>query len=152
MSLGAVLAAWLLLATSAAPDLVDETPLDRAVREVAQSLRCAVCQNENVYDSNSQLAQQMRDLIRERLARGESPEAVKAYFVSKYGDYILLEPRKQGLNWILWLLPFAGLGAGALLLLGLLVRWRRATQEPPSPPPDPSLRRKLEQELRELED
>lgn len=96
---------------------VQETVEDRQVREIAKELRCAVCQNESVADSGSQLARSMRDLIRDRLREGESPEEVKAYFVSKYGDYILMEPRKEGVNIFLWGVPFLVLILGAIAIV-----------------------------------
>lgn len=103
----------------AADEVVVENEENRLVREVGQQLRCAVCQSESVADSNSTLARNMRDIIREKVRAGESPEDIKAYFVSKYGDYILMEPRKMGVNWLLWGFPFV-----ALLLGGILVALR----------------------------
>lgn len=103
----------------AADDIVVEDQENRIVREVGQQLRCAVCQSESVADSNSTLARNMRDIIREKVRAGESPAEIKAYFVSKYGDYILMEPRKTGANWVLWGFPFV-----ALLLGGILVALR----------------------------
>ncbi len=88
----------------------------RQVREVAKELRCAVCQNESVADSNSQLARNMRDLIREQVQKGKSNDEIKAYFVSRYGDYILMEPRTTGFNLVLWIAPFAALLAGVFVL------------------------------------
>ncbi len=99
-----------------------ETEEDTRVREVAKDLRCAVCQNESVADSNSQLARNMRDLIRDQVRDGKSADEIRAYFVSRYGDYILMEPRKQGWNWVLWMLPFVLLVAG---LVALVLRMRR---------------------------
>jgi cytochrome c-type biogenesis protein CcmH len=71
------------------------------------------------------MADQMRDLIRERLEAGESPEAVKAYFVERYGEWILLAPRREGFNLLVWVLPFLGLAGGAVVLLVILRRWKR---------------------------
>jgi cytochrome c-type biogenesis protein CcmH len=104
-------------------DAVDETRIDEGVREVAKTLRCAVCQNESVWESQAELAQQMRALIRERLMQGETPDQVKNYFYTRYGDYILLTPRKTGMNWMLWVGPFILLGLGAALLYRSLTRW-----------------------------
>lgn len=90
--------------------------LDEQVRTVASRLRCPVCQNESVADSPSALAAQMRELIRARLAQGEAPEAIVAYFVSRYGEWILLEPPRRGWGWVLWLAPGVLLAGGLLLL------------------------------------
>jgi cytochrome c-type biogenesis protein CcmH len=106
----------------------EESVEDRQVREVAKDLRCAVCQNESVADSGSELARSMRSLIRDRLREGETPEQVKAYFVSRYGDYILMEPRKEGINIFLWGIPFL------VLLLGIAaIVMRRQSPGKPAP-------------------
>lgn len=132
---------------------VDEQELDMQVREVAKTLRCAVCQSESVWESNAELARQMRQLIRERLEQGQSPEEIKAYFLSRYGDYILMEPQKSGLNWVLWVGPFVLLGIGGMLLYRTLTRW--VTQSASTPEETPVMndlqRRRIEQELRSLE-
>jgi len=132
---------------------VGEQELDRQVREVAKTLRCAVCQSESVWESNAELARQMRQLIRERLNQGQSPEEIKAYFLSRYGDYILMEPQKSGLNWVLWVGPFALLGIGGMLLYRTLTRWVTQSASTPEEPPamNDLQRRRLEQELRSLE-
>ncbi len=128
---------------------VEETAADQRVRAIAKQLRCAVCQNESIYDSNADLAVQMRALIREKVEAGVSDEEIVAYFVSRYGDYILMEPRKEGVNWLLWLAPRWLLAAGILLVLGLVKRWRReGAASPAVPDPDGHLHRKLEEELR----
>ncbi len=89
------------------------TTLDDQIRAIAARLRCPVCTNESVADSPSELAAQMRTLIRTKLEQGESPDAIVAYFVSRYGEWILLDPPRRGLGWLLWTAP------AALLLLGL---------------------------------
>src|SRR4030095_15312046 len=73
----------------------------------------------------SETAHQMKAIIRERLAAGESPEQVKAYFVEKYGTWILLSPPRQGFNLLVWIVPFAGLAGGLALVLILVRRWSR---------------------------
>lgn len=87
--------------------------IDEEVRAVAARLRCPVCRNESVADSPSELAAQMRAIIRTRLEEGEPPEAIVAYFVSRYGEWILLDPPRRGLGWLLWAAPLI------VLLLGL---------------------------------
>ncbi|MFB3076297.1 MAG: cytochrome c-type biogenesis protein CcmH, partial [Candidatus Methylomirabilales bacterium] len=73
----------------------------------------------------SRMANQMRDLVRERLEAGESPEAIKAYFVERYGEWILLAPKKEGFNLLVWVLPFLGMFGGALALFAVVRRWVR---------------------------
>ncbi|MFQ6672179.1 MAG: cytochrome c-type biogenesis protein CcmH, partial [Candidatus Tectimicrobiota bacterium] len=87
----------------------EDVTLDPRVAEVAKELRCPICQNLSVADSPTALASQMRALIAEKLAAGESPEAVKDYFTTKYGDWVLLRPKREGFTWLVWLLPVAGL-------------------------------------------
>ncbi len=139
--------------TVAVANAVEEEALDLKVREVAKTLRCAVCQSESVWESNALLARQMRELIRERLKEGQSPGEIRAYFLSRYGDYILLEPRKQGLNWLLWGGPFLLLLFGGAMLYRTLARWVRETPKVESDEiqglDEPS-RRRIEQELRSL--
>lgn len=128
---------------------VEESPVDAQARELALGLRCAVCQSENVWESHSPLAQQMRALIRARLDQGETPQQVKAYLLSRYGDYILMEPRKRGLNWLLWGAPPLLLLAGAI---GLRRRLRCAAPVAARPAPlSAAQRERIEQALRTLE-
>jgi len=122
-----------LLAGPAAPAPPGSPASDDAVRALASQLRCVVCQNLSVADSPSEMARQMRDVIRERLGRGETPDQVTTYFVDKYGDWVLLAPRPRGFNLLVWLLPFAGLVLGIGLVLRAARRWARCPAEPPSP-------------------
>lgn len=122
----------LLSVTPSMAKVIEEDPLEARTRDIAKTLRCAVCQSESIWESNSRLAKQMRQIIRERLVAGESPKEIKAYFLSRYGDYILLEPRKHGLNWVIWAGPFLILGLGGIVLYFSLSRWvRRTAKEKP---------------------
>jgi cytochrome c-type biogenesis protein CcmH len=145
--LAGVLATLLLLAGAAAAVPVDET----TVHDVAAQLRCVVCQSLSVADSPSETANQMRGIIRERLAAGESPAEVRAYFVEKYGEWILLAPPKAGFNLLVWVVPFAGLGLGLVLVAVVLRRWSRKI--PPGAPAgvDPALRERIRREMSETE-
>ena len=115
VALGVLLYAWSALAA----------PTDRQVDEVAAQLRCVVCQNLSVADSPSDMAKQMRDLVRERLAAGETPEQVKAYFVERYGEWVLLSPPARGFSLLAWVAPLGALGGGAVLALVVLYRWTK---------------------------
>jgi cytochrome c-type biogenesis protein CcmH len=145
--LAGVLATLLLLAGAAAAVPVDET----TVHDVAAQLRCVVCQSLSVADSPSETASQMRGIIRERLAAGESPAQVRAYFVEKYGEWILLAPPKSGFNLLVWVVPFVGLGLGLVLVAVVLRRWSRKI--PPGAPAgvDPALRERIRREMSETE-
>ena len=91
-------------------------------RELLKGLRCLVCQNENIDDSNAALARDLRLLVRERLVAGDSDEEVIAYLVDRYGEFVLLSPTTGGWNWLLWaagpLLFVAAAGGGAVYLRG----------------------------------
>ncbi len=145
--LAGVLATLLLLAGAAAAAPVDE----KTVHDVAAQLRCVVCQSLSVADSPSETANQMRGIIRERLAAGESPAEVRAYFVEKYGEWILLAPPKSGFNLLVWVVPFVGLGLGLVLVAVVLRRWSRKI--PPGAPAtvDPALRERIRREMSETE-
>ncbi len=129
----------------------DETDVDIQVREIAKTLRCTVCQTENIWESGAPLAQQMRGVIRDRIAMGHSTEEIRAYFLSRYGDYILMEPPKHGVNWIIWVAPFLLLLIGGFFLYKEVTHWVRDTPTPPSqsePPLDDQARRRIERELK----
>src|SRR3972149_765853 len=87
--------------------------------------RCGVCQNLSVADSPSEMAQQMRAIVRERLAAGERPEQVVQYFVDRYGEWILLSPRRQGFNLLVWLSPVVGVAVGVAIVTVVLRRGAR---------------------------
>jgi cytochrome c-type biogenesis protein CcmH len=134
---------------------VEEGPLDVQLREVSKTLRCAVCQSESIWESNAGLAKQMREVIRERLEQGQSPDEIRDYFVSRYGEYILLKPGKHGMNWILWVGPFVLLLIGLFFLYRTLSRWVTQTasaESPELPPINEQERKRIDQELHSLEE
>ena len=136
-------------------DMVDETAIDEQVRDIAKTLRCTVCQTENIWESGAPLAKQMRDVIRERVTQGESTQTIRAYFQSRYGDYIMMEPPKRGLNWLIWLAPFLLLFGGGVLLWREINRWvtRTPAPQPDMPPPlDETSRRRIRRELESPEE
>ena len=141
----AVSAAAAGAAIAAAPAAV---PVDeRVVHELAAQLRCVVCQTLSVADSPSETANQMRQIIRERLAAGETPEQVRQYFVQRYGEWILLAPPKEGFNLLVWAVPFVGLAAGLVLVVIVLRRWSRKPVAVPSTPVDPAMRERIRREM-----
>lgn len=90
---------------------------------LASELRCPVCQGNSIQDSPSELAQQMRDLIRDQLRDGKTPDEVRAYFVARYGEWILLSPRAEGLNLIVYLIPLAAVLVGGAVVWRAVRRW-----------------------------
>ncbi len=118
----------LLIATpvfAVQPDeILDDPALEARAREISQGLRCLVCRNENIDESNAELARDLRILVRERLVAGDNDTEVLDFVVSRYGEYILLTPRADGANLILWLAgPVLLIGAGTIA--GLFLRRRR---------------------------
>lgn len=93
------------------PDEVLEDPtLEQRARDLSKGLRCLVCRNESIDESNAELARDLRLLVRERLVAGDTNDEVIEFVVDRYGEYVLLQPRVTGSNWLLW-------GAGPLMLL-----------------------------------
>jgi len=131
-------------ATSVSPDLEDR------VREIASELRCVVCQNLSVADSPSELAKEMRNLVRELVQQGKGREEIQAYFQSRYGDFILLEPAKRGFNLLVWCLPFVALLVGACGVYLAARRWTERREEA-KPVVDPVYAERVRRELRERE-
>nr|AAK08206.1 maturation protein CcmH [Cereibacter sphaeroides] len=129
------LAALLLAALLATPafavqpdEILPDPALEARARDISQGLRCLVCRNENIDDSNAQLARDLRLLVRERLAAGDSDAEVVEFVVDRYGEYVLLNPTTGGANLILWIAGPAML-AGGLGLAALYLRRRRTAPD-----------------------
>ncbi len=101
---------------------------DARVRALAAELRCVVCQNQSLLDSDADLAKDMRVLIRERVDAGDTDEAIVAFLVERYGDFILLQPPFKPATWVLWLGPLAFLVL-ALALARTRLRRARASRD-----------------------
>jgi len=99
--------------------------IDDQVKEISYLLMCPVCQGQSVGESNSNLAHDMRDIIRKQLEEGKSKEEILAYFVNSYGESILASPPPKGINWLLWLLPGAGIIIGGVVITLFLFRAQR---------------------------
>jgi cytochrome c-type biogenesis protein CcmH len=111
---------------------VQEDPLDRQVLDIATDLRCAVCQNQPVSESNAPLARDMRTIIREQLQAGKSRDEIVQYFVDRYGNYVLMKPPVTGPGALLWLLPLL-IGATLAVSAFFYLRHRRGEALPPVP-------------------
>ena len=107
------------------PDLTFEARLKR----LESDLRCLVCQNQTLADSNAPLAEDLRREVRSLAVAGKTDDEIRAYLVARYGDFVLYRPPVKGSTWLLWFGPFALLGLGALVWLGV-VRRRRVAPEP----------------------
>ncbi|HTR13618.1 MAG TPA: cytochrome c-type biogenesis protein [Roseiarcus sp.] len=111
-------------------EVMKDAGLEARARELSAELRCMVCQNQSIDDSDAPLARDIRVLIRQRIAEGESNDQVRAYLVSRYGDFILLKPPLKLETLLLWLAPPLTLCAG---LAAIFVNRRRAAERPPAP-------------------
>lgn len=119
------LAGIVLAAPAPASDRGGTEPVDRRVAALSEELRCPVCQNLSVWDSPSDVAHAMRLRIRELARSGMTDEEIRAYFVARYGEWVLLEPRRKGVSLAVWLAPVALVLGGAALVSVRLVCWRR---------------------------
>src|SRR6516162_3071313 len=105
--------------------------LDQRVHDVASQLKCLVCQGESVADSPATLSLQMRGVIRQQLQAGKSEQEVIQYFVSRYGDRILLSPPLQGLTLLAWFVPIALMIGGLILVFFVLRSWQSQSNKEP---------------------
>jgi cytochrome c-type biogenesis protein CcmH len=121
--------------------------LEARARSLSREIRCLVCQNESIDDSEADLAHDLRLIVRERIAAGENDDQVKAFLVARYGDFVLLKPPVKPSTWVLWFGPFAVVVL-ALAGAGLYLRHRRV---PEAAPLDPAERAELDRLLSEGE-
>lgn len=147
LAVGVMLAAFSGPAWAVEPDEVLKDPkLEQRARVISKDLRCLVCQNQSIDDSNADLAKDLRVLVRERLSKGDSNNQVLDYIVARYGEYVLLNPRLAPHTWAMWF-------AGPLVLLlggfGLVMAYRRRRA---APAPKPAARTLSEDEARQLDD
>ncbi|RJF70264.1 cytochrome c-type biogenesis protein [Rhodopseudomonas palustris] len=138
-ALGIVLAVALAapLAHAVQPDEVMADPAKEArARELSRELRCMVCQNQSIDDSDATLAKDLRLLVRERIAAGDSNKQVLDYLVARYGEFVLLKPRFEAHTLVLWLVPpLVLLGGGLGLWLHIRRRGRAAEAATEAPVP-----------------
>lgn len=119
------------------PDEVMTDPAKEArARELSRELRCMVCQNQSIDDSDATLAKDLRVLVRERIAAGDSNNQVLDFLVARYGEFVLLKPRFELQTLVLWLVaPLVLIGGGAGLWLHIRRRGAGAAREPEAPKP-----------------
>lgn len=132
-----LLAITALIATLAAPayalspdELLKDPAMESRARAISAQLRCLVCQNQSIDDSDAPLAKDLRTLVREQLVQGKSDAEIMDFVVARYGEFVLLRPRLTAGTLLLWGTPFA-----VLLIAGtaLLLRRRRAESAPETP-------------------
>ena len=107
-------------------EIFADAALEQRARELFRGVRCLVCQNQSIDDSDAALAQDLRLLIRERLVAGESDEQIHRFLVARYGEFVLLDPPFRPGTWLLWASPVLA------LLAGVAIAW--AALRPPQTP------------------
>lgn len=138
-----------LAANAVQPDeVLADAALEARARDISKHLRCLVCQNQSIDDSDAALARDLRILVRERLSQGDSDQAVIGFITARYGAFVLLKPPFQPATWLLWFGPAAVL---LLSLIGIMLYLRRRAT--PQPPPELSddERRRLAALIKERE-
>jgi cytochrome c-type biogenesis protein CcmH len=105
-------------------EILSDPALEARARVLSKELRCMVCQNQSIDDSDAPLARDLRLLVRERLQAGDSDQEVVDLLVARYGEFVLLKPRFSWRTALLWLVPAMSLGIGALVLLVIARRHR----------------------------
>lgn len=105
-------------------EMLDDPALEARARDISAGLRCPVCQNESIDESNAQLSAELRLVVRDRLVAGDSDQAVVDYIVARYGEFVLLKPATSGANILLWL------SAPLLLILALGIGWTTVRRTP----------------------
>ena len=130
-------------AATSPDEMLADPALEARARALGHELRCLVCQNQSIDDSDADLARDLRRLVRERLSAGDSDAEVKAFLVARYGDFVLLEPPIKPATYALWFGPPALLVIGGVTVFLFLRRTRRGT--------DPALRPLSEDEKRALD-
>ena len=144
-------AAAILLAMSSGaalavePDeILDDPALEERARSISAGLRCLVCQNQSIDDSDAPLAKDLRVLVRERLVAGDSDAEIVGYVVDRYGEFVLLNPRVAPHTYALWLTP------PVLLVIGALLVWSLFRRRAPGTAGGPALTSEEERRLGEL--
>ncbi|MFQ6001113.1 MAG: cytochrome c-type biogenesis protein CcmH [Anaerolineae bacterium] len=129
---------------------VEGQSLDEEAMEIARDLNCPLCEGLTLADCPLEVCEQMRALIREKLAQGETREEILDYFVERYGEEVLNAPPKRGFNLTAWVLPFLVLAVGAVWLSYLLRGWMIRREEPRGEPLPSDYLERVEKELEDL--
>ena len=133
---GIVLAAFALVTAATKMDMPADAAFDARLKKLESELRCLVCQNQTLADSNAMLAEDLRREVRDLALAGKSDDEIRAYLVARYGDFVLYDPPLKRTTWLLWIGPFALLAGGAALWWTILRRREDAAKAMP-PPADP---------------
>lgn len=126
LALPLIVALMLPVAAVQPDEVLADAALEARARALSLQLRCMVCQNQSIDDSDAPLARDLRILVRERLKAGDSDTQIREFLVARYGQFVLLEPEKNRRTALLWLAPLIVLLAGGLVLLRFFSRRRAA--------------------------
>ena len=132
-------------------EMLADAAMEARAREISKGLRCLVCQNQSIDDSDAELARDLRVLVRQRLKAGDSDEAVFRFVVDRYGDFVLLKPPMKPVTYVLWFGPLLILLGAVATLVFFFIR-RRGTRITASPALSEDDRRRLEALLGEDEE
>lgn len=116
-------------------EMLDDPALEARARELSKEIRCLVCQNQSIDDSNAGLAKDLRVLLRERLVAGDSDSEIKDFMVERYGDFVLLKPQVKATTYALWYGPLAVGVIGAFAVFIFLMRRRKEDETGAAAPP-----------------
>ncbi len=108
-------------------EMLDDPSQEARARALSAEIRCLVCQNQSIDDSNASLARDLRLLVREQIKAGKSDQAIRDFLVVRYGDFVLLKPPVRGATWLLWFGPLLVLVAGAV---GITLYFRGRARRP----------------------
>jgi cytochrome c-type biogenesis protein CcmH len=136
IALAAAFAAYPLDAAATKMDVPADVALDSRLKKLESELRCLVCQNQTLADSNASLAEDLRGEVRELARAGKNDDEIRAYLVARYGDFVLYDPPLKRTTWVLWLGPFALLAGGGGLWWTILRR-RELAARSMAPAADP---------------
>ena len=128
VAMGIVLFASVSTGREAVP-MAEDPKLEARLVDISQELRCLVCQNESLASSHAELADDLRNEVRELIRSGKSDQDIKDFLVARYGDFVLYRPEVKPLTWVLWFGPFVLLVIAAIFL-GVYLRQRRALAAP----------------------
>jgi cytochrome c-type biogenesis protein CcmH len=123
--LAVLIAATLFLQQPIAPVTPEDSLLEARVSALASTLRCPICQGLSIEDSPAPLAKEMRAVVRDQLKAGRTPAEIKAYFVAKYSEFVLLQPEPRGFNLTVYILPVVLLLGGVVLVVRVARKWSR---------------------------
>jgi cytochrome c-type biogenesis protein CcmH len=128
-------------------EMLKDPALEQRAREIGKDLRCLVCQNQSIDDSDADLAKDLRIIVRERLTAGDSNAQVMKFVVDRYGDFVLLRPPVKASTLVLWGGPFVLFTVGVLVVFGF---YRRRSSQPAQPAPlSADEQRRLDQLLKD---